>query len=134
LRGFLIHGKTLRHSFDNTEGKTTIHIVSAWANKAGLVLGQIKVDEKSNEITAIPELIDSLDIEDCTVTIDAMGTQKEIAAKIINSKADYVLALKGNQGNLLEDVALYFQKSTDEDIEEFTILILSDCRKRSWAT
>ncbi|KKM79768.1 hypothetical protein LCGC14_1346570, partial [marine sediment metagenome] len=104
-----IDGKTLRHSYDSAKGKSAIHMVSAWASKAGIVLGQLKVDDKSNEITAIPKLLDLLEIEDSIITIDAMGTQKKIAEKIIDKGADYVLALKGNQGTLKEDVDLYFQ-------------------------
>ena len=120
LKGELISidGKTVRHSADAAEGKSAIHVVSAWANKAGLTLGQIKVDEKSNEIIAIPELLDSLDVEDSIVTIDAMGTQKSIAEKICDEGADYVLALKGNQGTLKEDVELYFNGTTAKQLQE----------------
>jgi len=120
LRGEIISidGKTLRHSADTAQGKSAIHMVSAWANKAGLTLGQIKVDEKSNEITAIPELLESLDVEGSIVTIDAMGTQKSIAAKITEGGADYVLALKGNQGTLQEDVELYFQGVSPKELQQ----------------
>jgi predicted transposase YbfD/YdcC len=104
-----IDGKCVRRSHDKAHGKSAIHMVSAWANKAGLILGQQRVDEKSNEITAIPELLELLELEGCVVTIDAMGTQTEIAKKIIESKADYVLALKGNQSTLKDDVELYFE-------------------------
>jgi predicted transposase YbfD/YdcC len=102
-----IDGKTVRHSY----GKETspIHMVSAWALENRMVLGQIKTEEKSNEITAIPELLQVLELEGCIVTIDAMGCQKSIAGKIINKGADYVLGLKGNQGNLHDDVKLFFQ-------------------------
>lgn len=103
-----IDGKTLRHSYDQGGGKGAIHMVSAWACQNRLVLGQVKVDEKSNEITAIPELLKVLDIQGCIVTIDAMGTQKEIAQQIIDGGGDYVLSLKGNQGNLHEDVEQLF--------------------------
>jgi len=118
LRGEIvsIDGKTARHSFDKVNGQTAIHMVSAWANKAGLTLGQVKVDNKSNEITAIPELLDSLEIEGSTVTIDAMGTQKKIAEKIIEKKADYVLALKGNQGTLSDDIKLYFDETAETEL------------------
>jgi predicted transposase YbfD/YdcC len=101
-------GKTLRRSHHKAIGKEAIHMVSAWAAKNGLVLGQIKVDDKSNEITAIPQLLDLLDITGCIVTIDAMGCQKQIAAKIIERDADYVLTLKENQGNLYNDVQELF--------------------------
>lgn len=114
-----IDGKTLRRSHDRAKGAAAIHMVSAWASKAGLTLGQQRVNEKSNEITAIPELLEMLELEGCVVTIDAIGTQRAIAEKIIQCNADYVLALKGNQSTLKDDVALYFQnlpeKVTDDD-------------------
>jgi predicted transposase YbfD/YdcC len=103
-----IDGKTLCGSRDAKA--RAIHMVSAWSNANHLVLGQLKVDEKSNEITAIPLLLDLLDVKGCIVTIDAMGAQKDIAEKIIEKGADYVLALKGNQTSLHEDVALYFEQ------------------------
>ncbi len=108
-----VDGKTLRRSHDKKVGKKAIHIVSAWGSKMNMVLGQIKTDEKSNEITAIPELIDLLDLKGCIVTIDAMGCQKDIAEKIVINGADYVLALKGNQGNLYEDVKLFLDDALD---------------------
>lgn len=103
-----IDGKTVRHSYDKGKGKGAIHMVSAWASENRLVLGQVKVDDKSNEITAIPKLLNVLDVENCTITIDAMGAQKEIASLIVDKGADYVLSLKGNQGNLHEDVEQLF--------------------------
>lgn len=103
-----IDGKTLRRSHDKSIGKQAIHMVSAWASSANLVLGQVKVDDKSNEITAIPKLLDLLTISGCIVTIDAMGCHKEIAAKIFDKQADYLLALKGNQKGLFEDVQMLF--------------------------
>jgi predicted transposase YbfD/YdcC len=106
-----IDGKTVRHSYDRANGKGAIHMVSAWASANRLVLGQRKVDEKSNEITAIPQLLQVLAIEGCIVTIDAMGTHKEIASAIIDKGADYVLALKGNQGRLFEDVQWLFEQA-----------------------
>jgi predicted transposase YbfD/YdcC len=102
-----IDGKTLRRS-QNGE-VNAIHMVSAWANKNQLVLGQVKTGEKSNEITAIPMLLDLLDLCGCIVTIDAMGCQKEIAKKIVEQEADYVFGLKGNQTGLNKDVCLYFE-------------------------
>jgi predicted transposase YbfD/YdcC len=99
-----IDGKTLRHSFDSEIGQSPIHIVSAWASANRLVLGQLKVADKSNEITAIPELLQVLDIAGCIVTIDAMGCQKSIARQIIEQHGDYVLALKANQETLYDDV------------------------------
>lgn len=106
-----IDGKTARRSYDKGKGKGAIHMVSAWASQNRLVLGQRKVDDKSNEITAIPELLKVLDIHGCIVTIDAMGTQKSIAQQIIEQGGDYVLALKGNQGNLFEDVEQLFEQA-----------------------
>lgn len=88
-------------------GKAVLHSVSAWAHDAGIVLGEIKTAEKSNEITAIPELLKSLDIKGSIVTIDAMGCQKKIVKEIRKSKADYVLGLKGNHGDLHDDISLY---------------------------
>jgi len=102
-----IDGKTVRRSHHKNSGKAAIHMVSAFAARQRLVLGQIKVAEKSNEIVAIPKLLDMLAIEGATITIDAMGCQREIAQKIIDKKADYVLALKGNQGSLHEDVKVF---------------------------
>jgi len=108
-----IDGKQLRRSHDGRLGKKAIYMVSAWAVGNQLVLGQRKVDEKSNEITAIPKLLELLALAGCIVTIDAMGCQTDIAAEIVAQDADYVLALKGNQGRLHEDVAemfAYFEK------------------------
>lgn len=102
-----IDGKTLRHSFDRAASQAAIHMVSAWANRNRLVLGQVKVDDKSNEITAIPKLLQMLDLTGATVTIDAMGCQKEIAKVITEQGADYVLALKKNHSTLYEDVKLF---------------------------
>jgi predicted transposase YbfD/YdcC len=93
-----IDGKTLRRSYDRGRNKAAIHRVSAWANANRLVLGQVKTEAKSNEITAIPELLKLLEVKGCIVTMDAMGCQKAIAADIIERGGNYVLALKGNQG------------------------------------
>jgi len=103
-----VDGKTLRRSHDRTLGKAAIQMVSAWATANRLVLGQVKVDDQSNEITAIPELLEVLDIAGCIVTVDAIACQREIAEKIVDRKADYVLALKANQGNLFREVADLF--------------------------
>src|ERR1700682_3624442 len=102
-----IDGKTSRRSYQTKGGKAPIHMVSAFAARQRLVLGQVKVAEKSNEIVAIPKLLEMMAIEGAIVTIDAMGCQRDIAQKIIDKKADYVLALKGNQGSLREDVELF---------------------------
>lgn len=103
-----IDGKTARRSHDKSVGKDAIHMVSAWANTNGIVLGQRKIDDKSNEITAIPELLDLLSITGCIVTIDAMGCQKKIAQKIRDKQANYVLSVKENQGNLYQDIEDWF--------------------------
>jgi predicted transposase YbfD/YdcC len=108
-----LDGKQLRRSHDKREGKAAIHMVSTWATSNRLVLGQVKVDEKSNEITAIPELLSRLDLHGCLVTIDAMGCQVDIAEQIIEQGGDYLFSLKGNQSNLHEDVELLF-----DDLEE----------------
>ncbi len=112
-----LDGKTIRRSHDRSIGKSAIHMVSAWASQNRLTLGQVKTEEKSNEITAIPELLKTLEVSGCIVTIDAMGCQKAIAKQIINQEGDYVLALKGNQGNLLDSVEAFFTKA-DEDLYE----------------
>ncbi len=110
-----IDGKTLRKSYDNGSSKSAIHMVSAWSSVNGVVLGQEKTAEKSNEITAIPELLKSLAIKGCIVTIDAMGCQKDIAGQIVSQKGDYLLALKGNQGNLHEEVKTFFRTAAESD-------------------
>ena len=99
-----IDGKTVRRSHDRYIGKDAIHMVSAWACASGVTLGQTRVDGRSNEITAIPRLLEMLRVQGCIVTIDAMGCQKEIASKILEEGADYVLAVKRNQGSLHEGV------------------------------
>src|SRR5512138_756102 len=104
-----VDGKKLRRSHDQAAGKAAIYMVSAWATQNQLVLGQTKVAEKSNEITAIPELLRLLDISGCIVTIDALGTQTEITETIIKGGGDYLLALKENQGHLFEDVQYLFR-------------------------
>lgn len=106
-----IDGKTLRRSHDAASEKSAIHMVSAWAGRANLVLGQLKTEEKSNEITAIPELLKMLELKGCLVTMDAIGCPKEIAQQIVDAGADYVLGLKGNQGNLHEAVQERFENA-----------------------
>ena len=110
-----IDGKCLRRSHDHTNNKSAIYMVSAWASANQVVLGQVKTDEKSNEITAIPKLLRALEINGCIVTIDAAGCQKKIAAQIRSQGADYVLALKGNQGNLRDYVEDYFTAAIEND-------------------
>jgi len=104
-----IDGKCLRRSIDRASNKSAIHMVSAWAANNQLVLAQQQVDEKSNEITAIPKLLAQLDIQGCVVTMDAMGCQHGIARQIVESGGDYMLSLKGNQSSLNEDVRTYFE-------------------------
>jgi predicted transposase YbfD/YdcC len=115
-----IDGKTSRRSFGKG-GLNPVHMVSAFAARQRLVLGQVKVAQKSNEIVAIPRLLDMLAIEGAIVTIDAMGCQREIAARIIDKKADYVLALKGNQGTLHDDVELFANEQKARNFKDTTI-------------
>jgi len=115
-----IDGKTLRHSYDKSKDEAAIHLVSAWACRNRLVLGQCQVKNKSNEISAIPELLKVLALSGCIVTIDAMGCQKEIATAIVEQQADYVLALKGNQGSLFEDVQWLFNQAQSVEFAGIT--------------
>jgi predicted transposase YbfD/YdcC len=114
-----IDGKALKHSYDREAGNRAINMVSAWAVNNRLVLGQRKVNSKSNEITAIPELIKVLDIVGCTVTIDAMGCQKEIVNLIAQKQGDYVIALKKNQENLYKSVEQLFKEAISTRCEGF---------------
>jgi len=115
-----LDGKTSRRSYQKAS-KEAVHIVSAFAARQRIVLGQVKVNEKSNEIVAIPALLDMMSIEGAVVTIDAMGCQRDIAAKIIEKKADYILALKGNQGTLREDVAVFVEEQKAVKYKDTTI-------------
>ena len=110
-----IDGKTLRRSYDHASGKAAIHMVSAWATANHLSLGQTIVDQKSNEITAIPKLLEIIEVSGGLVTIDAMGCQTEIAAKIIDEGADYCLAVKGNQPTLHEGIKAFFLSHLEDD-------------------
>jgi predicted transposase YbfD/YdcC len=112
-----IDGKTLRRSYDKSSDKAAIHMVSAWASENGITLGQVKTEQKSNEIKAIPELLKTLEVKGCIITIDAMGCQKDIVARIIGKKADYVLAVKGNQKNLHEDIIRIFEEARSSDFQ-----------------
>lgn len=116
-----IDGKTLRHSFDTELDQSPIHIVSAWASSNRVVLGQIKVNDKSNEITAIPELIDALDLTNCIVSIDAMGCQKQIATRIRAKDADYALALKKNQERLFTEVQELFERALSANPRQISL-------------
>ena len=111
-----IDGKTLRGSFDATSGKAAIHMISAWSCEQKLVLGQWKVDDKSNEITAIPRLLELLTLKGTVVTIDAMGCQRSICQQVLNKASDYVIGLKGNQGGLREDVEIFFDEYLERTI------------------
>lgn len=115
-----LDGKCIRGSKDSFHEKSPIYMVSAWASENQLVLGQLKVNEKSNEITAIPLLLDLLDIEGSIITIDAIGTQTKIAEKIIDNKADYILSLKGNQKELLSQVESCFNRQKPDSMNEIT--------------
>lgn len=115
LKQVAIDGKTLRGSHDSKAGKGPLHLVSAWATENGLSLGQVAVDAKSNEITAIPKLLEMLEIKGCLVTIDAMGCQKDIAAKIREQEAHYMLAVKGNQERLYQDLDKFFREAMEND-------------------
>ena len=110
-----IDGKTLRRSYDRASGKSAIHMVSAWASANHISLGQVVVDEKSNEVTAIPKLLQMLEIQGSLVTIDAMGCQVKIAETIVDQQADYVLAVKGNQPTLFDGVVSHFAVHLSDD-------------------
>jgi predicted transposase YbfD/YdcC len=111
-----IDGKTLRRSHDSKNGLGPLHLVSAWATENGLSLGQVATEEKSNEITVIPELIERIDVKGAIVTIDAMGCQKEIAKKIVDAEGDYVLAVKDNQPKLHEAIQEVFSDRRQDDL------------------
>jgi predicted transposase YbfD/YdcC len=133
-----IDGKTLRRSFDRASAASPLHLVSAWAADARLCLGQVAVDDKSNEIVAVPKLLELLSLAGCIITTDAMSCQRKIAQQIIDQDADYVLALKGNQGTLADDVRRFLDdpqtplaSATDTDkghgrIETRTAALTSD--------
>lgn len=113
-----VDGKQLRGSGDKVKGREAINMVSAWASANQLVLGQMKVEEGSNEITAIPELLRLLDLSGCLVTIDAIGTQTEVAGQIVEQGGDYLLAVKENQGHLYEDLKHLFQLEQQYDFQQ----------------
>lgn len=117
-RHIAIDGKKLRGVYHPTDPNISLILVSAWATERGLLLGQVKTDEKSNEITAIPKLLNMIHVKDCIVTLDAMGCQTEIAKRIVNGEGEYLLALKGNQGTLKDDVELFFKGAIDTDWED----------------
>lgn len=119
-----IDGKTLRGSSCDSSNQKAIHMVSAWANENQVVLGQIKTEDKSNEITAIPKLLELLELKNTIVTIDAMGTQKKIAEAIIEKEADYILALKKNQETLYDNVELFFDSIIKDEMKDVDVLKL----------
>ncbi len=121
-----IDGKTMRRSHDRSRGLGPLHLVSAWASEHGLSLGQVATEEKSNEITAIPELLDQIDVTGAIVTIDAMGCQKAIAKKIIDAKGDYVLAVKENQPKLHQAIKDLFSDERQDDL-----LKMSHCQHQT---
>ena len=116
-----IDGKMIRHSFDTAHGTKAIHMLSAWSSKFRLVIGQEKVDDKSNEITAIPELLRKLDITGCLITIDAMGCQKSIAKLIEEQGGTYILALKSNHPHLSEDAVLYLEHAKKQKFDGYSV-------------
>lgn len=110
-----VDGKTLRRSYDTASSKKALHMVNAWASQSGFALGQLATEEKSNEITAIPKLLELLELKGCIVTTDAAGCQKTVVNKIIDKEADYILALKGNQGLFHDEVVTYFDWALGND-------------------
>ena len=114
-----IDGKTCRGSHDASKGLGMLHLVSAWASEDGLALGQVATEAKSNEITAIPELLRQIDLSNAIVTIDAMGCQKEIAAQIVAGGGEYVIAVKDNQPKLAEAIEAHFREAIERDLEDF---------------
>lgn len=110
-------GKTLCGTAENAIGIKGVHILNAWSKENGICIGQLKVNDKSNEITAIPQLIELLDLKGCIVTTDALNTQREVAAKIKQAGADYVLPVKGNQSGLHDDIKLFFDEALEKDFK-----------------
>jgi predicted transposase YbfD/YdcC len=116
-----VDGKTLRRSFDAANSKSAIHMVSAWATANQISLGQVVVDQKSNEITAIPQLLEMLELSGALVTIDAMGCQTEIARQIVAADADYCLAVKGNQPTLHQGIVNFFDNHMEDDFRRTSV-------------
>jgi len=137
---YAIDGKTIRRSFDTASARAAIHMVSAWVHENHVCFGQVKVDEKSNEITAIPKLLDMLLLEGATVTIDAIGCQRKISQQITEKKGDYVICLKGNQPELHADVSLYLDDAIERKAKELDTYETTDRghgrteRRKTWAT
>lgn len=116
-----IDGKKLRRSHNRSSGQRAIELVSAWSRANRLMLGQVKVSGDSNEITAVPQLLRLLEVKGCIVTVDALNCQKEIASEVLNQEADYVLSLKGNQGNIYKEVVLFFESVVNDHTYGFQI-------------
>jgi predicted transposase YbfD/YdcC len=125
-----IDGKTLRHSFDRASDKAAIHMISAWSNANGLVFGQLATEAKSNEIAAIPKLLELLDLRGAVISIDAMGCQKDIARKIVDNGGDYIFSLKGNQGTMHEEVAWWLDQAIDGQLRKVRL----DSDRQVWCT
>jgi predicted transposase YbfD/YdcC len=121
-----VDGKTMKGSHDRANGIGPMHLVSVWLSNFGLTLAQVSTDQKSNEITAIPEVLRLVDLKDAIITIDAMGTQTEIAAQIADGEGDYVLALKGNQGNLHKDVIDFVDQHVSNDFADIPVRRLEE--------
>src|ERR1700722_8807362 len=124
VKHIAIDGKTLRGTHDEENSNAQLILVSAWATDKGLLLGQVRTDVKSNEITAIPKLLDVISVKNCLISIDAAGCQTKIAKKITDLEGDYLLALKGNQGTLRNDVETFFQ---DVLASDWAYLIFESC-------
>jgi len=137
---YAVDGKTVRRSFDAASGRAAIHMVSAWVYENNVCFGQIKVDDKSNEIAAIPKLLDMLCLEGGTVTIDAIGCQRKISQQITEKKGDYVICLKGNQPELHNDVSLYLDDAIKRAADELDTYTTTDTghgrleQRTTWAT
>ena len=124
-----IDGKTVRHSFNRATGRKALHIVSAWIAENRLTLGQVLTEEKSNEITAIPKLLELLDIRGATITVDAMGCQRAIAEKVIAQGGDYIMGLKGNQETAHKEVEAFFRDACATDVQERAAHVPRDGRR-----
>jgi len=124
-----LDGKTVRHSFDTATGKSALHLVSAWATENGLALGQVRVADKSNEITAIPKLLEMIDLKGRIITTDAMGCQRDVAKRIVDKKGDYVLCLKGNHEHLHDEVKYFFDEARAADFNDVDHTYLDSVEK-----
>ena len=127
--GIHIDGKAIRGSASPSKGDRAIIMVSAWASTYGACFGQVAVDKKSNEITAIPELLKLLNLENCVVTVDAMGCQKKVSSNICDKGGDYIFSLKGNHGQIHEEVETFFESEIDDKHSEFTMKSISTVEK-----